>query len=113
MIVFFLVLMISLFEACGQSLAYVANKNNSHILLFCAWLAYIGVVFFLFKSYAYKGVGYINILWSGLTTLLMIAIGYVFFKERLTKMEWIGACFILIGIILMTYHQATSHFKNA
>lgn len=103
--VFFLVIMISVSEACGQTIAYIARQRESQILLIVAWICYSGVVYFLYRSYQYKGVGYINILWSGMTTLLMIVIGFVLFKERLHKMEWIGACFILIGIILMMGHK--------
>ncbi len=102
LIVFFLVFMISLFEAGGQSLAYMAHKKSSFILLALSWLFYIVIVVLLYFSYKYKGVGYINILWSGMTTLLMILIGYFIFNERLNLIEWIGTGFIFIGIFLIS-----------
>ena len=99
--IFAIVLMISICEACGQSMAFLAHKKHKALLLIIAWFFYLFVVYFLYRAYAYKGVGYINILWSGITTLLMIAIGYLFFNERLSIIEWIGAGFILIGMSIL------------
>jgi multidrug transporter EmrE-like cation transporter len=103
--VLFIVFLISLCEAAGQSIAYHAYQKSSHILLAFSFVFYIAVVYLLYRSYAYKGVGFVNILWSGMTTILMIAIGYFVFHERLTTVEWIGAGLILAGILLMTLHQ--------
>ena len=107
--VVFFVFMISLCEAAGQSIAYYAYKNSKIALLALSIVFYIAVVYFLYRSYAYKGVGYVNILWSGISTTIMIAIGYFVFHERLTKMEWVGAGLILVGILLMTLHQKIAH----
>ena len=109
MAVLFIVFLISLCEAAGQSIAYYAYQKSSHVLLVFSAVFYIAVVYLLYRSYAYKGVGFVNILWSGMTTILMIAIGYFVFHERLTKMEWTGAGLILAGILLMTLHQKIDH----
>jgi multidrug transporter EmrE-like cation transporter len=101
LIILTIVLMISLCEACGQSIAFIAYQKRKIALLLVAWLFYLFVVYFLYQAYKYKGVGYVNILWSGITTLLMITIGYFLFKERLNKIEWIGAGFIIIGMIIL------------
>ncbi len=99
-----IVLMISLCEAVGQSVTFLAHKHSKFVLLFVAWLFYLAVIYFLYRAYEYKGVGYVNILWSGITTLLMITIGFFLFNEKLSKVEWIGAVFIIIGmVILLTY----------
>lgn len=100
-LIFMLVLMISICEACGQSIAFLAHKNSKIILLLLSWLFYLFVVYFLYRVYEYKGVGYVNILWSGMTTLLMILIGYFFFNERFKKAEWIGAGFIIVGMLIL------------
>ena len=101
-----IVLMISLCEAAGQTLTYYAYMKSSTIILATSLVFYIAVVYLLYRSYRYKGVGYVNILWSGMTTILMITIGYFAFNERLSMMEWIGAGFILTGILLMSIHHA-------
>ena len=99
-----IVLMISLCEAVGQSITFLAHKKSVFAYLLIAWFFYLAVVYFLYQAYKYKGVGFVNILWSGITTLLMVCIGYFFFNERFSKFEWIGAGFIIVGmVILLTY----------
>lgn len=105
----FLVAAISACEACAQSLSYLAYKKDSIAFFVASWMLYLGIVFLLWKSYHYKGVGYINVIWSGMTTAFMLLIGYTFFGERLSREEWIGTAFILFGIILMTFHNVKNH----
>lgn len=111
--VLFLVTGISGFEAIAQSLSYLAFTKSSWIYFIASWIIYLVVVFLLWKSYHYKGVGYINVIWSGITTAFMLLIGYFFFGERLSKEEWIGTAFILFGIALMTFHNVKNHLTGA
>jgi multidrug transporter EmrE-like cation transporter len=49
-------------------------------------------------SYKYKGMGLINVLWSGLSVLVILSTGMLFFGEDITRMDMIGAAMILAGI---------------
>lgn len=109
--ILFLVTAISGFEALAQSLSYLAYSKSSSIYFFASWILYLAVVFLLWKSYHYKGVGYINVIWSGITTAFMLLIGYFFFGEQLSREEWIGTAFILFGIALMTFHNVKNHLS--
>jgi len=109
--ILFLVVLISTFEACAQSTSYLAYKHNSLLFFALAWVIYLAVVYLLWKAYHYRGVGYVNVLWSGITTVIMLMIGYFIFHERLSKEEWVGVSLILIGIGFMTFHQLKNHFK--
>lgn len=109
LVVFFLVIMISGFEAISQSFVYLSYKNKSNLYFAVALLFYLVVIILLYNAYKFKGVGYVNVLWSGVTTTFMLLIGYFFFGERLTRIEWIGASFILFGILLMVLHKLFNH----
>lgn len=99
LVVFFLVIMISGFEAISQSFVYLSYKNKSNLYFAVALLFYLVVIILLYNAYKFKGVGYVNVL----------LIGYFFFGERLTRIEWIGASFILFGILLMVLHKLFNH----
>lgn len=107
----FLVAAISASEAIAQSLSYIAYTKSSIAYFVSSWILYLVVVFLLWKSYHYKGVGFVNVLWSGMTTALMLLIGYFVFGERLSREEWIGTYFILFGILLMTFHNVRNHIR--
>jgi multidrug transporter EmrE-like cation transporter len=107
--IIFLVTMISIFEAGSQTLVYLSRVKKSILYFIFSLAVYFIVIVLLYMSYEYKGVGYVNVLWSGLTTFFMICIGYFYFGERLSKMEWIGASLILLGILLMTLHRLFEH----
>lgn len=108
-LVIFLVLLISICEAGAQSISYLSYTRNSNLLFVLAWVIYLAIVYLLWRSYHYRGVGYINVIWSGITTMLMLAIGYFFFNERLSMIEWIGTFFVITGIALMTIHNIEKH----
>lgn len=112
LIVLFLVVLISSFEAGAQSVSYLAYKHKSVVFFVLAWLIYLVVVYLLWRAYHYRGVGYVNVLWSGITTAFMLMIGYFIFGERLSKEEWVGVVFILIGIGLMTMHHVKNHINK-
>lgn len=107
-----LVTAISGVEACAQSLSYLAYSKSSSLYFVASWIMYLVIVFLLWKSYHYKGVGYINVLWSGLTTAFMLLIGYFVFGERLSREEWVGAVFILVGILIMIFHNVWNHLRQ-
>jgi len=95
------VILISCSEAVAQSLSYQSFNKKSKALFVASWLMYLIVVYLLYRAYHYRGVGYINVLWSGVTTLLMLFIGYTFFGERMRFWEWIGVALVMMGIALM------------
>lgn len=104
-----LVICISSFEAAAQSLSYLSYKQKSVGLFVLSWFVYLVIVYLLWRAYHFRGVGYINVIWSGVTTALMLAIGFVFFGERISVVEWVGVVFIMLGIGMMTFHSLSAH----
>jgi small multidrug resistance pump len=107
-ILLIIIIFISLFELCGQTcLKYFGmnNSNNTHYF-FIGILFYIIVCYLLVQSYKYKGMGIVNVLWSGLSILIILSIGIIFFNEKITTYDKIGIFFIILGIFFITYEGA-------
>jgi len=78
---------------------YSINKNN--------WLLFATVIFFgaagytFAKSLKYEGAAITNILWIGLSTVLVGILGYFIFKEEISSIQLIGMAVIVIGLVLI------------
>lgn len=94
-----LVLMISISECLGQSCLKTYHKYPSKL-----WLWILGVFFYtivcalLVMSYTYKGMGIVNVLWSGISVLVIVSAGMMFFNETITWLDKIGIALIILGI---------------
>ncbi len=103
-VLLFLVLLISLSECLGQScLKKYSLTPTKH------WLYWLGVFFYamvcilLVLSYKYKGMGLINVIWSGLSVLTIVSIGLLFFNETVTPLDWLGIGLVIFGIGCIVY----------
>lgn len=64
-------------------------------------VSYSVVCYLLLLSYNYKSMGLINVMWSGLSVLAVLAAGVLFFHERITTMDAVGVVLTLAGIALI------------
>jgi multidrug transporter EmrE-like cation transporter len=82
---------------CGKF--YSINKNN---LLLAATCLFFGAAGFVFaKSLKYEGMAITNVLWIALSVLFTTIIGYFFFKEEITSIQFIGIAGIMVGLVLI------------
>lgn len=95
------VALVGIFEAFAQSSIQWAQKYDSKWHLLLAVGCYTVVSIFLYVAYNYKGVGIVNVLWSGMSIVLMLTIGYFIFDEKVTFMEWVGIAFIFVGMMII------------
>jgi len=101
-----IVLAISVSECIGQSCLKQFRLDEKKTYLYFAAIAFYSLVCaLLVMSYKYKGMGVINILWSGLSVLLIASTGVVFFRETLTPLDKLGMLFILVGIVCVLYEN--------
>lgn len=107
--VYFLILLISIFEAIAQSSIKHAHDNMYY--LFIGILFYIFVSLLIYKAYKHKGLGMVNAIWSGFSIIIMLCIGIFIFNEKIKNNEVIGIIFIIIGIIL-TNENCFNYIKN-
>ncbi len=77
------------------------SKKNMWVLLFligfCEIIAYLAVSI----GYAKTSMTSVVALLSGAFSLPTIILAYIFLKERVTKLQTVGACVIIIGIVLL------------
>lgn len=110
MSLYLIILLVSCFEALAQSSVHYANKKNNKWFILIGIICYIIVSFLIYKAYNYKGVGMVNAIWSGMSIVLMVLIGVLVFKEKITTQEYIGIFLILLGMLL-TNQRNIIHIK--
>lgn len=111
--VFIIILMISLSECLGQSCLKKLFKEPSKTHLFLVAVVFYALVcYLLVLSYQYKGMGIVNVLWSGMSVLLMVSVGLLFYKEELSSNEISGIILIIIGMILTGWNTNREEFYN-
>lgn len=98
--VYVIIFLVSCFEALAQSFIYYSHYTKNYMYLILAIGFYICVCFTVYAAYNYKGIGMVNALWSAIDIVLLLFIGVLIFKEKLSKNEYLGILFIIIGIIL-------------
>ena len=47
--------------------------------------------------------GIINVLWSGISVLVILSSSMLFFGEKITTMDKIGVVFIILGMFFISY----------
>ena len=80
------------------------DERKTH-LYFTAVVCYSIVCLMLVVSYKYNGLGVVNILWSGLSVLLIASMGAIHFGDRLTAIHILGMVLILAGIGCVMYEK--------
>lgn len=96
---FLIVIAISISECIGQSCLKKYHKAPEQTYLYVAGVLFYSIVCaLLVMSYKYKGMGLVNVLWSGLSVLVILSTGVLFFDETITHMDMLGALMIVSGI---------------
>jgi len=102
--VLIIVCLISLCELLGQScLKYLDVNKSKYHYYFIAVIFYSFVCYLLLLSYKFKGMGIINVLWSGISVLVILSSSMLFFGEKITTMDKIGVVFIILGMFFISY----------
>lgn len=109
---FVLILAIVLSEAVAQ---YHLKKSKAMVQRLAtmyyfavAIVAYGTVCVLLRACYEFKGVGLTNLVWSVLSIVCMLLIGFLFFHEHLTMYDGIGVMLCIAGLyfIFMFKHAS-------
>ena len=99
-----LIILIALAECIGQScLRSFYNDPSKTGLVLLGVVFYSIVCVLLVMSYKYKGMGLVNVLWSGLSVLVIVSTGMLFFNEKVTRLDWLGIALIIAGIGAVLY----------
>lgn len=84
---------------CGK--LWVIYKNPIFIILAVLLFGTAGFVFSL--SLRYEGIGMTNILWVASSSVFAVIIGYFFFQENLTPIQFGGIAIVIIGLTLLNW----------
>jgi multidrug transporter EmrE-like cation transporter len=109
-----IVVLISLAECAGQGClkTYYAQPNKIHLYAL-GILFYAVVCSLLVLSYRYKDMGLINVLWSGVSILIIVSVGIIFFGEPITQLDIAGIFLILLGMTFILWegeHHGVDRF---
>ncbi|HTK59987.1 MAG TPA: SMR family transporter [Candidatus Baltobacteraceae bacterium] len=89
----------------SEALAYFALKHYSlerNPLMFALGvLCYAIVCYCLVRTFAYKDIGIVNVIWSIVSVVAIISVGVAFFHESVSWKEAAGVGFALVSLILL------------
>ena len=107
-----IIIIISVCESFGQSCLKKFYENNQIHFYISAMFFYGIICYLLIQSYKYKGMGMVNVIWRGISKLLVLSTGIIFFNEKITKMDIMGIIFVILGLFFILYegsHPITSN----
>lgn len=90
-------LVISLVESISQ-----VNIKQKNVLI--GLIGYTIIVFILYNSYNYEGLGHMNLVWSCVSILMCYFMGYLFFNESI-NVYTIGAMIFSICAIYLAHRS--------
>lgn len=95
------VILITIFEASGQLCFKKFESSNSKTYFYILFgiLFYLIVCGLLCYCYAHKGhLGKVNLMWSCMSIVFVIIVGYVFLQEKLKNHDFAAIFFALLAI---------------
>lgn len=102
-----IILSIAFFELIAQSSVkyFYETKKTQYTYYFIAILCYCAIIYLLTLSYEHKGMGITNLLWSGITIVVILITGIIIYKEKLTNYDITGLFLILLGTGFILYEE--------
>jgi multidrug transporter EmrE-like cation transporter len=96
------VILLSIVEIFGDfNLRFYAQSHKIQYLGY-GLAGYAGVIFFLYKSFLYNNVLFVNALWDGMSNVIESIAAFVILGDRLESAEqYVGLFLLLAGIVLL------------
>lgn len=98
---FLLILTIVFFESVAQYHIKKNKVNHNALYLLISMFCYSIVCLLLNKCYEFDGMGMTNFVWSILSIVSMLTVGYLVFDETIKKYDIIGMVLSVIGLYLI------------
>lgn len=100
--IIYIIVLISLFEACGQYYLKRSEKQKNDKFVIVGLLSYMIVCFLLRLCYKNRGyIGQVNMMWSCMSIVVILLTGYVFFDEKISNNGKIALTFALLAIYFL------------
>jgi multidrug transporter EmrE-like cation transporter len=104
-----IIMFIVAFEASAQYCVKM-SRTTDNLLMMVPAVAFYGLVCGgLYCSYAYRGMGMVNVAWSALSVVAITSVGAYFYHERINGNDLFGMILIFIGLyyVFVEGHQAS------
>lgn len=93
-----IILLIVILETVAQTCLKKTKLTNNNNYACISVIAYAIICLLLVKTYSYKSMGIVNLVWSCFSILFIIFTGILFFHESITRYDVIGILFIFVGL---------------
>lgn len=98
-----LILLIVVMETVAISCVKEFHINGNYLYFVLAIFFYSIVCYCLNRSFEYTTMGITNIIWSGLSILLVTIAGVLFFREELHYHDIVAGALITSGMLILRY----------
>jgi small multidrug resistance pump len=95
------VLLIVIVENMAQFCLKEYQKCNALYWYILGVVFYAAIAFLLVISFRYEKMAIVNIMWGGLSALILTLVAYYFYGEELTRFQILGIVIILIGTAML------------
>ncbi len=92
-IVIWIIVAITLVEACAQASLKIARLKKLPYLVVLGILFYAFIAALLYFLYKFDGLGHVNLVWSCASIIIAILIGCILFNEPHNKYTYIAVLF--------------------
>lgn len=96
--VIIIVLLLALVEAIGQNLL----RDTKYIKFVFGLTSYIIIGYLLHYSYQKFPLSKVNVMWSCLSIIVAVILGYFLYNEKMNKNSILAIIFALLGIYFMS-----------
>ena len=105
---FLIVLAMTIFELFGNCHLKWFAENGSHHHLCFGLLAYVGVIFFLIKSFTSSSMMWTCIMWEAMIVVGGAVTAYLVFGEKFTHWaQWLGVLLAIGAAFCINYEGKT------
>lgn len=88
-------------EVFGSTMLKITATTKSKLPIIGVIIGYLTSFYLLSLALITISLSFGYAVWSGLGTALTAIVGFVIFKEKMSKQTIIGICLLIIGIVLM------------
>lgn len=98
-----LAVVLSLVEAFGQSqlAKFYKQSVKKYYLPLITIICYLIITYILYLSYGYANMSTVEVIWNGVTTILLPIVGIIMFNTKINLYAWFGIILTAIGCTIV------------
>ena len=104
-----IVILLTTIETFSQYNLKLFNKSNSIYYFLLGALGYVIISAILSYLFGFEKMGIVNNMWNVCSSMSIVIVGYLFFKEKLSTVQLIGVILGILGVALMGIDGYMNH----